>query len=161
MLSAARRYWPLWLALVASAILIVAEFTHLYSIRVVTVTVRSATVGSHHGYALAIIGAASVVMAIGAVVGGSRPSAWALQHQAIAALVVAMAVDQPVVNDTGLYGRNFEQARAKAEIGFKLETAGAVLLLLSAVAILVVRPARREAGPRRARPADVVSPDAG
>jgi hypothetical protein len=138
---AIRRHGPLSLALLGCLLLAVAEFTELYSIHVITVTVKSATVGSHHGYALLVIAVAAAAMAFGAARGGSRPAAAALILLAVAALVIALAIDLPVVDDTGLYGRDFEQARAQAEIGFKLETAGAVLLLLSAVAILVLRPA--------------------
>lgn len=149
---AIRRHGPLVLALLGCLLLAVAEFTDLYSIHVITVTVKSATVGSHHGYALLIVAIAAAAMAVGATRGGSRPAAVALLALAIAALVIALAVDLPVVDDTGLYGRDFEQARAQAEIGFKLETAGAIVLLLSAVAILVLGIGRRSA-PERARPA--------
>jgi hypothetical protein len=138
-----RRHGLLALALVACVLLAVAEFTDLYSIHVITVTVHSATVGSHHGYALLVIAIVAALMAAGATLGGSRPAALALVALAIAALVIALAVDLPVVDDTGLYGRDFEQARAQAEIGFKLETAGAVLLLVAGVATLVLGPRGR------------------
>jgi hypothetical protein len=144
-----RRHGLLALALLACLLLAVAEFTHLYSIHVITVTVKSGTVGAHHGYALLVIAVAAAAMAFGATTGGSRPAALALLALAVAALVVALAIDLPVVDDTGLYGRDFEQARAQAEIGFELETAGAVLLLLSAVTILVVG-SGRHAGRRQA-----------
>jgi hypothetical protein len=147
-----RRHGPLALALLACLLLAVAEFTHLYSIRIITVTKATGTVGAHHGYALLVIALAGAAMAVGAARGGSRPAAVALLVLAIAALVIALAVDLPAVDETGVYGERYEQARAQAEIGFKLETAGAVLLLLSAVTILAVRPG--EATSRRAtRPA--------
>jgi hypothetical protein len=133
-----RRHGPLGLALFACLLLAVAEFTDLYSIHVITVTVKSGTVGAHHGYALLIIAVAAAAMAFGATRGGSRPATLALLALAGAALVIALAIDLPVVDETGLYGRDFEQARAQAEIGFKLETAGAVLLLLSAATILIL-----------------------
>jgi hypothetical protein len=144
-----RRNGPLALALIACALLIVAEFTDLYSIRVITVTVDSTTVGAHHGYALLIVALAAAAMAVGATRGGSRPAALALLVLAIAALVIALAVDLPVVDEEGIYGRDFEQARAQAEIGFRLETAGAILLLFSAVLTLVLPPRRDEARTER------------
>ena len=158
---AIRRHGLLALALLACVLLAVAEFTDLYSIHVITVTVKSATVGSHHGYALLIIALGAAAMAVGATVGGSRPAALALVALAIAALVIALAVDLPVVDDTGLYGRDFERATAQAQIGFKLETAGAILLLLSGVTILVLGGRRRpEREPRRTRPVtDVAASD--
>src|SRR3954454_20710423 len=138
-----RRHGPLALALLACLLLAVAEFTHLYSIHVITVTVKSGTVGAHHGYALLIVAVAAAAMAFAATTGGSRPAALALLALAVVALVVALAIDLPVVDDTGLYGRDFEQARAQAEIGFKLATAGAIVLLGGAVLMLVSGPTRR------------------
>src|SRR3954447_4511397 len=104
--TAIRRFGPLALALVACALLAVSEFTHLYSIHVLKVTVHTATVGSHHGYSLLVIALAAAVMAVAATLGGSRPAAFALLALAVAALVIALAVDLPVVDDTGLYGHN-------------------------------------------------------
>src|SRR4051794_15725907 len=94
---ALRRHGLLGLALLACLLLVVSEFPALYSIHVITVTVKSATVGSHHGYALLIIGVAAGLMAVGATIGGSRPAALALVALALAALVIALAVDLPVV----------------------------------------------------------------
>ena len=45
--AALRRHGLLGLALVACLMLAVSEFTDLYSIHVITVTVKAATVGSH------------------------------------------------------------------------------------------------------------------
>jgi hypothetical protein len=149
--TAIRRHGLLALALLACVLLVVAEFTDLYSIHVITVTVKSATVGSHHGYALLVIALAGAAMAFGATAGGARPAALALLALGVVALLVALVVDLPVVDDTGLYGRDFDQARAQAEIGFKLETAGAVLLVVSAAAILVA--GSRRAAARTLRPA--------
>src|SRR3954454_13786656 len=140
---AIRRHGPLSLALLGCLLLAVAEFTDLYSIHVIAVTVKSATVGSHHGYALLIIALAAGAMAFGAVRGGSRAAAIARLALPVAALVIALAIDLPFVDDTGLYGRDFEQARAQAEIGFKLATAGAIVLLGGAVLMLVSGPTRR------------------
>lgn len=131
MLRSARSHGPLALALVACALLAAAEFTDLYSVKALAVTVHTQSVGSHHGYALLIIAAVAALMAIGATRGGSRPAAYAVVGLAVTALAIALAVDLPVVDDEGLYGRDFEQARAQAEIGFRIETAGAIALLLA------------------------------
>src|SRR3954451_23715975 len=112
MSHAIRRYGPLALALVACVMLAVAEFTNLYSVHVITVTVAHGTVGAHHGYALLIIALAAAGMAYGATIGGSRPAAVGLLVLAVAALVIALAIDLPVVDDEGVWGRNFERARA-------------------------------------------------
>ena len=147
------RRLPLVLALAGCVLLVIAEFSHLYEIHVITVTVKVGKVGAHHGYALLIIAIVAALMAFAAVLGGSRPAAWALFVLAVAALVIALAVDLPVVNDTGLYGRNYEQAKAQAGNGFFLETLGAVVLLIAAVSILLLGPPRERASNAATAPA--------
>ena len=60
----------------------------------------------------------------------------AVDAEASAALV--MLVDLPDVDATGLYGRDYEQATAKAATGFRLETLGAVLLVFAGVLTAVM-----------------------
>ncbi|MEJ7894635.1 MAG: hypothetical protein WKF94_18540 [Solirubrobacteraceae bacterium] len=126
-------------ALLACLLLAIAEFTDLNEIRIITVTEEGVGVGSHHGYALLIIALASAVMALGAY-RGSRPAAFALAALGVAALIVVLAVDLPDVDATGLYGRDYEQAESQAAIGFYLETAGAILLLVAGVLTAVLGP---------------------
>src|SRR3954451_20221715 len=102
---ALRRHGPLALALVACLLLAVAEFTDLYSIRIITVTRDTGSVGSHHGYALLVLALVAAAMAVGATRGGSRPAAYALLVLAVVALVIVLAVDLPAVDETGIYGR--------------------------------------------------------
>ena len=52
---------------------------------------------------------------------------------ALAALLIVLLVDAPDVDATGLYGRDYEQAKSVADTGFRLETIGAILLLFSGV----------------------------
>ena len=61
-----------------------------------------------------------------------------------------LAIDLPDVDEVGLIGELYEQAATSPKIGFYLETLGAALLLLAAVATLVLRPGQRRP-PRRAR----------
>src|SRR5215208_2151618 len=63
-----RHYGLLVLPLVACVLLVVAEFSRLYEINVITVTVSSVKGGGHHGYALLVVALASAAMAFGAVV---------------------------------------------------------------------------------------------
>lgn len=144
-----RRHGLLALALLGCVLLIVAEFCDLYSIRVITVTVAHGSVGGHHGYALLVVALAAAVMAFGATLGASRPAAVALLVLAAAALFVTLAIDLPAIGETGRYGTDFEQARSQAEIGFRLETAGAVVLVFAAVAILAFGPRQRAGRDRR------------
>ena len=68
---------PLRIALLAlpvagAALLIAAEFSTLYDVRVVTAVPEggSFSAGGHHGYALVVMAVGIVVMALGAVLGG-------------------------------------------------------------------------------------------
>jgi len=142
------RHGLLALTLVACLLLAVAEFTDLNTIRIVTVEREGVGTGSHHGYALLIIAVFAAIMAVGAW-RGSRPAAIAVAALGLAALLVVLIVDAPDVEATGLYGRNYEQARAVAAIGFKLETAGSILLLFAGVVTSVLaRPAPSPAADR-------------
>jgi hypothetical protein len=133
-----RRYGLLVLPFAGCILLVVAEFATLYEINVITVTVKTVKGGSHHGYALLVVAIAAAAMAWGAVVGGSRPAALALLLLSILAVVVVLAIDLPDLDETGLFGRDYEQAVASAGPGFYLESAGAALLLVGAVAIAVL-----------------------
>ena len=134
-------------ALIGAVALVVAEFLTLWEVVVITVVKESSTGGAHHVYALALIGVTAMVMAVGAVRGGSRPAGWALLALAVAAVFVIGAVDLPDVNEEGFIGVAFEDARARPRAGFYVETVGAALLLLAAVANLVLlRPESPPAG---------------
>ena len=95
--------------------------------------------GAHHGYALGVIGRAIIPMAWGAVRGGSKPAAIAALVLAVIALFVALAIDLPDLNETGLIGRTYDQAEARPRVGFFVETLGATLALLGAIGTLVLR----------------------
>ena len=131
----ALRYALLILPLTGAGLLVAAEFSTLYDVRVVTAVPEggSYAAGPHHGYALAA----------GAVLGGSRPAAVALALLALAALAVALLVDLPDVHETGLIGRTYDAARAEPRAGLYLEIAGGCVALVGAALILVARPPRR------------------
>ena len=145
------RYGLLALALAGCALLAVAEFTTLYEIKVITVVKETETGGEHHGYALLIIAIGAGLMAFGAMMGRSLPAAIALLVMAIAAGVITMVVDFPDVDEVGLIGELYEQAQSEPKTGFYLETLGAALLLLAAVAAVVFRPAPEKPAPSDAR----------
>src|SRR5215207_3276977 len=112
--------------------LIAAEFSTLYDVRVVTAVPEggSFSAGGHHGYALGVMAAAIVVMAFGAVLGGSRPAAVAVIVLAAAALAIALAVDLPDVHETGLIGRTYDAARDERHAGPYLESASGCAALV-------------------------------
>ena len=138
------RYWLLVPLMAGAVLLIVAEFLPLYEIRTLTAVPKGGrtSAGSHHGYALLIIGLAMLPMALGAVHGGSRPAAIALVVLSAIALFVALAIDLPDLNETGLIGRTYDQAEARPRVGFFIETLGATLALLGSIGTLLFRPGR-------------------
>ena len=131
----------LGLMLLGAVLLIVAEFLPLYEIRAVTAVPAGGehSTGGHHGYALLVVGLALIPMAWGALRGGSRPAAIACLALAVIALFVALVIDLPDLNETGLIGRTYDQAEARPRVGFFVETLGATLALLGAIGTLVLR----------------------
>ena len=87
--------------LAGALLLVVAEFLTLYEIRAVTAVPEGGTrsVGGHHAYALLVVGAMLVPMALGAVRGGSRPAAIAVLVLALVAAGIVALVDLPDVNE--------------------------------------------------------------
>jgi len=138
-------------ALAGAGLLVAAELSTLYEVRVVTAVPEGGSFpgGRHHGYAIAIIAAGIVAMAAAAVLRGSRPAALAVLVLALAALAIALLIDLPDVHETGLLGRAYEAARAEPRAGFYLELAGGCVALLGAALILVVR--ARLAEPHQSR----------
>ena len=141
---------PLGIALLAlpmagAALLIAAELSTLYDVRVVTAVPEggSFSAGGHHGYALGVIAVGIAVMALGAVLGGSRPAAVAVLALSVAALAIALLVDLPDVHETGLIGRTYDAAEAEPRAGLYLEIAGGCAALAGGALILLARPAAR------------------
>jgi hypothetical protein len=143
---------PMVAVAAGAVLLVVAEFLTLREIRTVTVVPAGGTVtgGSHHLYALAIIGVALLPMAWGAAHRGARPAAIACVVLSLVAAFIVLAVDLPTLDDTGLIGRTYDLAEARPAAGFYVETLGAALALVGAVAALVLT---REGGRVRRRPA--------
>ena len=132
--------------LVAGALLlIIAEFTTVREVRAVTAVPPGgrSTGGDLHVYALGVLGLAMLPMAFGAVVPEARPAAVALLVLAVAACAIVLAIDVPNINDAGILPRTYESAQAHPDTGFYLESLGAALALVGAVAVLVLTPPRR------------------
>ena len=130
------RLTALLLATAGCVLLVVAEFSVLYAIQVITVQKESTKGGENHGYALLIIAAAAAFMVYGGIVRGARPAQVGLLVLSLAAIFVVFAIDFPDVDEEGFIGEAFERAEASPKTGFYLESLGAVLLLLSAAAAL-------------------------
>jgi hypothetical protein len=126
-------------ALAGAAMLIVAEFTPV--IRIVVgdhVTKNTIDGGGRHAYSLLLIGLAGGAMAVGAWRGGSRPAMAALAALGALALLIAILRDVPALDDTGVYGLQYEDASAGPAAGFYLETLGGALLLIAGGAWLML-----------------------
>ncbi len=145
------RYGLLVVLVAGAVLLVVAEFLPLYEIRTITAVPAGGhkSTGAHHGYALLIVGLAMLPMAAGAVRGGSRPAAFALLVLSLIALFVALAIDLPDLNETGLIGRTYDQAEARPRVGFFIETLGATLALLGSIGTLLFKPGSTQAKPER------------
>src|SRR5690242_19663567 len=139
--------------LLGLAALVAATFSTVIRITVGTTT-RLANLDTElsgwerHGPALLVIAAFALVMLLGAV-RGARPAMVAVFACGLAALVVALGLDLPHLDDTGQVGRLYTDASAGPEIGFWLELAGGVLLAVCGAGLFVLtsRAAGREPVP--------------
>ena len=120
--------------LLASLLLLVAEFTTLYQVHLATSSVPISTVtgGSNHSYAMLLI--ALVAAGLGALVWrtGSRPALLALGVLGLVALLIAVLGDLPDAQATGLAGspaRGYVNASSTPSAGLYLETLGSILLI--------------------------------
>ena len=147
------RYAPLVPLVAGALLLIVAEFLTVREIVVVTVVPPDGTDtgGSLHLYALGVLGLAMLPMAYGAVVRGARPAAVALVVLAVVACAIVLFVDRPGLDDAGIFARTYDQAQAQPATGFYLESLGAALALIGAVAALALTPRPRVTPQARTR----------
>ena len=92
-------------------LLVIAEFSDLNEIRILTVTAKGVGVGGNHGYALLIIALVARGDGLRRLAAARGRPASPSPRSASAALLVVLLVDLPDVDATGLYGRDYEQAR--------------------------------------------------
>jgi hypothetical protein len=136
------------LAVVAIALLAIAEFTTVFEVTVGSLEVvqRSVTAGDNHGYALLVVAVVAVVMTLLAL-RGARPPAVALAMLGVVALAIALAVDLPDTRGSGNLPESlaYENARVRAGAALGLEIAGGVLLAVAGGVLLALggAPARR------------------
>jgi hypothetical protein len=137
-------------ALLGALLLIVAEFTPLFTIHTSasTAAVRSVSAGSHHTYALIPIALLVVLLAYGVWTAGSRPALLAIGILGLISLLIALFGDLPDAHASGLLGSSashFTAASSSASAGLYMETLGAVILLITSVCgfLLIGPPPRR------------------
>jgi hypothetical protein len=93
-----------------------------------------------HGGALLLLAPFTLLLALGAGIGASRPAAAALAALGALLLAIALLVDLPVTNDTGAIGPRFEGAVATSGPGLWLElVAGALALGAGALRLAAER----------------------
>lgn len=122
--------------LLGSLLLIVAEFTTLFEVHVETspTPIKTVTTGSHHSYALIPIALLAAALAVAVLRTGSRPALVAIGLLGIVTLVIALIVDLPDANATGVASSGVHQfvaASSTPRPGMYLETLGAVVLVIT------------------------------
>src|SRR4051812_18232900 len=140
-------------ALAGVALAAAAEFSTVIKIRLNTVEVAHYTGMDRSSVALLVLAGLALVLIIGAL-RGARPAMAAIALAGLGILLVAVLIDVPHVHDKGVWPQNdvYEDAQATPGIGFYMETAAGVLLLLGGAAMLLLgarpeRPAGRERSP--------------
>jgi hypothetical protein len=135
------------LALVAVALLVVAEFSTVFEVTVGTLQVvkRSSSAGANHGHALLLVALAAVALTALGLRGPARAAGAGLALLGVAALVVALAIDLPDTRARGTLPESlaYENAAARAGPALGLEIAGGVLLLAAGAALTAAAGGRR------------------
>lgn len=154
------------LAAAGAALLLAASAATVVSVRIGGATdpvLATGTVGSsgweRHGPALVLLALAALPLALLAL-RGSRAAALAVGAVGLTALLVALVGDLPAIRDEAGVREVYADSDVGAGLGWHLETAGSIALLLSAGIGLMLRqpPAASGAGsgsrPRHRRGAD-------
>jgi hypothetical protein len=134
-------------AVLAAVLLVVSEFLPLYRVLVgaLETETRSESGWRNHGFAMLLLGLASLPMLLGAL-RGARPAMYALAAIGLIVVVIALTVDLPAAKESGTLRESvsYEDARAEPAAGFFVETLGGVLLLLAGGLLLLTAPPRPE-----------------
>jgi len=151
--SAALRTGILTATLLGALLLVVAEFTTLFTVHVVgeSAPIRSVSTGSHDSYGLIPVAVLAVVLAWAAVSTGNRWALVALAGVGIAALLIALVGDLPDAQATGTIGTlqtGFKNASDKPSAGLYLETLGAIVLMIAGGCGLLLAAPGTARGPR-------------
>ena len=142
-------------ALLGALMLVVAEFTSLYTVHAsgASHAVASQATGSHNAYALVPVAVAASLLGVGVWRAGSRTALLAIGLLGVLALLIAVLGDLPDAHASGLVhgpGGRYIDAMTRPSAGFYLETGGAVLLIAVSVGGFILagppprtRPTRR------------------
>jgi hypothetical protein len=143
-------------ALVAAALLVAAEFLPVFEVRTSARHGGVTTVGSgsHHAYALLPVALLAALLAWSWWRSPSRLAVLAMGVLGVAALVIALGRDLPDAQSNGIErsGGTYVTAAASPRAGLYLETAGALVLLVSSAAgLLLVPPTTAHVQPKSSR----------
>jgi hypothetical protein len=153
--------------LLGALLLIVAEFTPMAQVRTAGhhVPLSTLSTGSHNAYAMIPLALLAAVFSLvvwradRAGQGGRHPvhrlMMLGVALLGLASLLIALLNDLPDAHGTGLVGSattHYALASVTASIGLYLETLGAVFLLLSGVASLLLVPGPPPVQPGRPQP---------
>lgn len=97
------------------------------------------TGGDQHSFALLAVAILTVLMAVGAGLGESRPAGVALVVAGLVVLGIALLGDLPVTDDAGQVGPNFDDAEANPGPALWLELVGGALAVLAGALRLAAR----------------------
>lgn len=143
-------------ALLGAAVLVAAEFTTLLRVRPATFhasVIQTVTAGAHHSYALLPVALLAIGLALVGRSAESRLAYAAVGVLGLVALGIALLGDLPDVHAVGLIRHangTYVSATSSAGAGMYLETLGAVVLLVSGAAGVMLAPrARRHSRPER------------
>jgi hypothetical protein len=123
-------------SLLGALLLVVAEFTTLFTVHVQTSSapIKTVATGPHHSYALLLIALVVVVLAIAFWRDTSRPALLAIGLLGVVALLIALLGDLPDAHASGLAGSSttrYVDASSTPSAGLYLETLGAVVLVIT------------------------------
>jgi hypothetical protein len=134
------------LGLAGAVLAVVATFTKVIEIKVLTVPTYAHEGWDRYGPALLLLALFALLMLAGAW-RGARPAMAGLSAAGLAILAIAIVVDVPHLDDKGVWPSAdlYEDAVAGAGIGFYFETAAGMLMLLSGALMLLLAPRRSDA----------------
>jgi uncharacterized membrane protein len=123
-------------SLLGALLLVVAEFTTLFTVHVETssAAIKTVATGPHHSYALLLIAIVVAVLAIAVWRDSSRPALLAIGLLGVVALLIALLGDLPDAHASGLAGSStthYVDASSTPSAGLYLETLGAVVLVIT------------------------------
>jgi hypothetical protein len=125
--------------LLGAVLLLVAEFTTLYTVRASTggFLIKSVSGGSNHSYALIPVALLAALLAYAVFRAGSRPALLAIGVLAIVVLLISLVGDLPDAHFNGrLVGSpttHLTLTNSRPSAGFYMETLGALVLLITCV----------------------------